>query len=184
MATSLKTKTIEPEYAFLKKLDVGLDVLILGAWVLISFFYTFIIGRRRGPVLVLSTYAGLAVANIAAKMALPFSSSLGELQQGEFFALGVFAFITLLAFVALLRVVRTRVRGPITKQGAIILGALETGAFLASIGSLLPGEMKEQITGIASVLFATPWTLTLWLILPLIMFLVSERRKSAMLDNV
>ena len=112
------------------------------------------------------------------------SGALSNFQKGEFFLTAVFLVTTLLAFVALLRVVKTQVRGPFTKNGIFLLGALESGAFLASAGSLLPVEMQKQITGFASVLFVTPWTLTLWLILPLVLFLISEHNQRTILNNV
>ncbi len=184
MPTNLATKTIPAKYSFLQNLNIGLDIIIIGTWAAVSLLYAFTVGKRKGPILLLSTYAGLAVSSIVASLNFSPAGSLAELQKGEFFDLLVFLVVFIVAFVSLIRIISRHIRIHTTRNGLVLLAALEMGAFLASVGSLLPAAMQKQIAGFAGLLFTTPWTPALWLALPLIIILIGERHDKAILDNV
>ena len=175
MPPNLSLKTIPPKYAFLQNLSVGLDVVLIVAWAVVALLYAMTVGKRKGPILLLSTYAGLSVAIILSKSTILLSDSLESLQGNEFFLLGVFILVSLLAFVALMRVLRFHGRA-VSRNWLLIMGILESGAFFASIGYLLPTDLQKLITGFGALLFTTSWSHVLWLILPLVLFLVSEHR--------
>lgn len=132
----------------------------------------------------LATYAGIAVATVVTQLNLSPTGALKNLQEGQFFGLIVFLITALLAFVALMRTIRSHIRIPGSKTGLLILGALEMGAFVSSVGAMLPVDLQKQILGFAGLLFTVAWTHALWLILPLIVFLIGEYRERAMLENL
>ena len=184
MPTNLTTKIIPPKYAFLQQLSVGLDIIIVVVWVVAALVYAMGVARKKGPVLLLSTYAGLAVLFVVSKLNFDVSKSLVDLQKGDFFHLLVFAVVFLISFVSLVRVITRPVRIHASRNGLIMLAALEMGAFLASLGSLLPADLQKQITGFAGIMFLTPWMHTLWLIVPLLIILIGEHNNRAVLDRV
>ena len=141
---NLQTKTIPAKYSFLENLQVGLNVVAIGAWLGGGLVYAFCIGRRRGPILLLSTYGGFAIATVVSRLSILPSKTLTNLAKNDFFLLGVFVVATLLAFVALLKVIRIHTRGPFTKNGILLMGILEMGAFLSAIGSFLPSDFQKS----------------------------------------
>lgn len=174
MTDNLVTTTIPPKYSFLQDLNIGLDILLIGTWVAAALVYAFTVGRKKGPILLLSTYAGLAVSAVVTKLNFSPSQTLAELQQGEFFSALVFLVVFIIAFVSLIRIIKRHIRIHTSRNSLVILAALEMGAFLSSMGSLMPTDFTEQISGFAGLLFATSWTHALWLILPLVIVLVGE----------
>src|SRR5690606_10946458 len=127
--------------------------------------------------LLLATYVGLAVTSVADKLSTESPVELSGIRDNEFFGVFVFVLTNILAFVSLIRIIRSHTTRSMTRHGLAVLGALEMGAFLSSISYFLPTSIQSQIGGFAGVLFLTPWTHILWLLLPLIVFLVGEHHK-------
>ena len=175
MPTTLPVTTIPPRYAFLQNLGLSLNTILIAVWAIVAFAYALTVAKRKGPILLLSTYAGLSVAIILSKSNIILSQGLKTWQQNEFFMLGTFILVSLLAFVALMRVLRFHGRA-VNRNWLIIMGVLESGAFFASVGYLLPADLQRLIDGFAELLFLTSWTHFLWLILPLVLFLITEHR--------
>ncbi|OGE85578.1 MAG: hypothetical protein A3J48_04650 [Candidatus Doudnabacteria bacterium RIFCSPHIGHO2_02_FULL_46_11] len=174
MPSDLITTTIPAKYSFLQNLDVGLDIIIVSLWVTTALVYAFTVGRKKGPILLLSTYAGLAVSGIMANLKLSPAGSLSKFQDGDFFSFLVFGVVFLVAFVSLIRIIKRHIRIHSNKHGVMVLAALEMGGFLSSVGSLLPADLLKQVSGFATLMFATPWMHALWLTVPLLIILIGE----------
>jgi hypothetical protein len=173
---NLPIRTIAPKYDFLNHLGVGFDIVVLVTWAAISLAYSFTIGRRRGPILLLSTYAGWALTAIISTLDVSAVSFLAGAEKSEYYLLLLFLFSTVLAFAAFIRIVSRHAHIHSSRNGTLLLGALEAGAFLSSVGSLLPTDLQKMIDGIAGTLFTLGWVHIIWLVLPLFVLLIGEYR--------
>ena len=161
----------------------GWDIFIILVSLIAIFIYSFVLGKNRMILILLSSYFSLTIMKFLPWDRLASISWLG-IGQSPAPSLKILIFLALILFFfifiprsVLSSALRIRKRGDASWIQLSILGILQVGLFVSILLSFLPEEATAEFTPVIDKIFLGQGAQFIWIALPLFAITLMKKQK-------